>query len=68
MRSPDQIDDLILDDIHAQDSIILRLEREMAFHQKKRTELTGMMGCEHEPEKDGASHDHCRLCGYRWVR
>lgn len=68
MRSPDQIDDLIQEDLVANRSIIARLERELSFHLDKDLKLNEALGCEHEPEKDGASHDRCRQCGYRWVR
>lgn len=68
MRDPDQIDNLIHADVCEQNSIILRLERELDFHKKKRDELKGMMGCDHQPEHETGTMDRCKICGYKWVR
>lgn len=67
-KSPHQIDEMIFEDIKQQRTILLRIERERVFHQRRVDELTKMDGCDHEVEFKDARLDRCKHCGYEWVR
>lgn len=68
MLDPDQIDALIHEEVKDQRKLEQDARLSAEIHANRANELAEKLLCEHAPEMDGATHDRCRRCGFRWVR
>lgn len=70
-KSPQQVTELVSDDVRAARSRLLQISREQEFAERQLAKLLEQYNCDHDlPDREMANtrEDRCRRCGYTWVR